>query len=35
MKTSVLKPTIRDDGPNRLYTWNNVSLEHSDEQKQK
>jgi tetratricopeptide (TPR) repeat protein len=35
MKTTVLKPTIRDDGPNRVYTWSNVNLEHSDEQKQK
>jgi tetratricopeptide (TPR) repeat protein len=35
MKSLVLKPTIRDDGPNRVYTWNNANLEHTDEHKQK
>src|SRR5882762_4844863 len=35
MKSLVLKPTVRDDGQYRVYTWNNASLEHKDEPKQK
>jgi tetratricopeptide (TPR) repeat protein len=35
MKSLLLKPTIRDEGPYRVYTWNNASLEHKDEHKQK
>jgi|HubBroStandDraft_2_1064218.scaffolds.fasta_scaffold05189_2 tetratricopeptide (TPR) repeat protein len=35
MKSLVLKPTIGEDGPYRVYTWSNASLEHKDEQKQK
>jgi tetratricopeptide (TPR) repeat protein len=35
LKSLVLKPTIRDEGQFRLYTWNNVNLEHKDENKQK
>jgi tetratricopeptide (TPR) repeat protein/transglutaminase-like putative cysteine protease len=35
MKSLVLKPTIRDEGQSRVYTWNNASLEHKDENKQK
>ncbi|GAC1666706.1 MAG: hypothetical protein NVS9B4_22460 [Candidatus Acidiferrum sp.] len=35
MKSDVLKPTIRDEGPYRVYTWNNANLEHKDEHKQK
>jgi tetratricopeptide (TPR) repeat protein/transglutaminase-like putative cysteine protease len=35
MKSLVLKPTIVEDGPYRVYTWNNTSLERRDEQKQK
>src|SRR5258708_10926467 len=35
MKSLMLKPTIGEYGPYRVYTWNNASLEHTDEQKQK
>jgi tetratricopeptide (TPR) repeat protein len=35
MKSLVLKPTVRDEGQYRVYTWNNVNLEHKDEYKQK
>jgi tetratricopeptide (TPR) repeat protein/transglutaminase-like putative cysteine protease len=35
MKSLVLKPTISEDGLYRVYTWNNASLEHTDEHKQK
>jgi tetratricopeptide (TPR) repeat protein len=35
MKSLVLKPTIGEDGPYRIYTWNNASLERKDEHKQK
>ena len=35
MKSLVLKPTIRDDGQFRVYTWNNANLERKDENKQK
>jgi hypothetical protein len=35
MKSLVLKPTVRDEGQYRVYTWNNASLEHKDEPKQK
>jgi len=34
-KSLVLKPTIRDEGQFRVYTWNNANLEHKDESKQK
>lgn len=35
MKSVLLKPTTRDEGQYRVYTWNNVNLEHKDESKQK
>jgi tetratricopeptide (TPR) repeat protein len=35
MKSLILKPTIRQEGQHRVYTWSNVSLEHKDEHKQK
>jgi tetratricopeptide (TPR) repeat protein len=35
MKSLVLKPTVRDEGQYRVYTWSNASLEHKDEPKQK
>jgi tetratricopeptide (TPR) repeat protein len=35
MKSLALKPTIRDEGQFRVYTWNNANLEHKDENKQK
>lgn len=35
MNSMVLKPTISEDGPYRVYTWNNANLEHTDENKQK
>jgi tetratricopeptide (TPR) repeat protein len=35
MKSLVVKPTIGEDGAYRIYTWNDASLEHKDEQKQK
>lgn len=35
MKSLVLKPTIRDEGQFRVYTWNNANLERKDEHKQK
>ncbi len=35
MKSILLKPTIRDEGQFRVYTWNNANLEHKDESKQK
>ena len=35
MKSLVLKPTIRDEGQFRVYSWNNANLEQMDENKQK
>jgi len=35
MKSLVLKPTVRDEGQFRIYTWNNANLEHKDENQQK
>src|SRR6266478_5291865 len=35
MKSLVLKPTIRDEGQYRVYSWNNANLEHKDENTQK
>ncbi len=35
MKSLVLKPTIRDEGQFRVYTWSNANLEHKEENKQK
>jgi len=35
MKSLVLKPTFRDEGQYRVYTWNNAGLEDKDEHKQK
>lgn len=35
MKSLVLKPTIRDEGQFRVYTWNNANFVNKDEKKQK
>jgi tetratricopeptide (TPR) repeat protein len=35
IKSFLLKPTIREEGQYRVYTWNNASLEHKGEGKQK
>jgi tetratricopeptide (TPR) repeat protein len=35
IKSLLLKPTIREEGQYRVYTWNNASLEHKREDKQK
>src|SRR2546429_421180 len=35
IKSPVLKPTIRDEGQFRVYTWNNANFERKDESKQK
>ncbi|HEY6181601.1 MAG TPA: DUF3857 and transglutaminase domain-containing protein, partial [Terriglobales bacterium] len=35
MKSPLLKPTVHDEGPYHVYTWNNSNLEHRDEQQQK
>jgi Domain of Unknown Function with PDB structure (DUF3857) len=35
IKSFLLKPTIREEGQYRVYTWNNASLEHKGEDKQK
>jgi tetratricopeptide (TPR) repeat protein/transglutaminase-like putative cysteine protease len=35
MKSPVLKPTTRDEGQFRVYTWNNANKEHKSESEQK
>src|SRR5215472_10958971 len=35
IKSALLKPTIRDEGQYRVYTWNNSNLAHREEPEQK